>query len=287
MIERSIVFGPGEGLVGTLCLPAEPAAGRAPVGQILFNAGVIHRVGPHRFNVRLARILARRGIPSLRFDLSGHGDSARSNGRLSYEAQAIADLRCAMDALGAGSEAARFALFGYCSGATHAYETALADERVAAVLMFDNFQYPTLRTRLNSYRARLRRRGFAHALAGWTSRQAAGLPQRIAAAWRPNGTVAAWAGFPPKQQFAENAKRLHARGVKLGFLYSTSFEEYYNYQAQFADAFRGFGLDRIAHWEYMPELDHNALLVATQAKLMDRIERFVTQVDRDLRMAEA
>ena len=282
LTERSIAFGPGEGLVGTLCLPAAAAAPGPQLGLVLFNAGVIHRVGPHRFNVRLARLLARRGIPSLRFDLTGHGDSARSDGRLPYEAQAVADLRHAMDALAAEADLGRFALFGYCSGARHAWAAALADPRVASVMMFDNFQYPTLRTRLNSYRARLRRRGFLNAVRGWTTRQVGNLARRASGIQAANGSKVEWAPFPAKRDFAEGAKQLHARGVKLGFLWSTSFEEYYNYPAQFADAFRGLGVDAIADWEYATELDHNAMLMSTQEKLMQRVERFVTQAEREL-----
>ena len=51
MIERSIAFGADGGLIGTLCLPSIPGANGSGVGQILFNAGVVHRIGPHRINV--------------------------------------------------------------------------------------------------------------------------------------------------------------------------------------------------------------------------------------------
>ncbi|HEY5972738.1 MAG TPA: hypothetical protein VIT22_12400, partial [Pseudoxanthomonas sp.] len=41
---------------------------------VLLNAGLIHRVGPFRLYVRLARELAESGFDVLRFDLPGIGD---------------------------------------------------------------------------------------------------------------------------------------------------------------------------------------------------------------------
>ena len=93
MIERTITFGADSGLIGTLCLPSTPGADGSGVGQILFNAGVVHRIGPHRINVKLARSLAASGIASIRFDLSGLGDSARASGNLAFEEQAVIDIR--------------------------------------------------------------------------------------------------------------------------------------------------------------------------------------------------
>ena len=56
MKEHSLAFGPNSGLIGTICLPDSPQ--KCGVGVVLFNSGVVHRIGPHRFNVRLARKLA-------------------------------------------------------------------------------------------------------------------------------------------------------------------------------------------------------------------------------------
>ncbi len=154
MSERSIVFGANNGLVGTLALPDAPGGGVAGIGLLLFNAGIIHRIGPHRLNVRVARQLAACGIASIRFDLAGHGDSVRPSGDQSFEAQAVIDIRSAMDALGAAANLQRFAIFGFCSGAYHGFATALVDERVAGILMLDAYRYPTLKTHLYRYWAR-------------------------------------------------------------------------------------------------------------------------------------
>src|SRR5689334_20064244 len=69
--ENAIVFGGDVRLVGIVTTPAETRADRT--GVILLNAGVVHRVGPNRLYVTLARRLAQAGLTVLRFDHSGIG----------------------------------------------------------------------------------------------------------------------------------------------------------------------------------------------------------------------
>ncbi len=151
MSETTLAFGANAGLVGTLSAAAPPAGG---IAALLFNAGVVPRIGPNRLNVRIARALAARGIPAMRFDLSGRGDSAPARGMESYEQQAVADIRAAMNLLTERTGASRFALMGICSGAENAFHAALADERVVGVTLMDSYHYPTLRTHFNRFRRR-------------------------------------------------------------------------------------------------------------------------------------
>ena len=75
-LERTIRFGSGERLLGIVTPAPQPLAG-APV-CLLFNAGVVHRIGPHRLNVKLARALAARGFTALRMD---HATARRARHR--------------------------------------------------------------------------------------------------------------------------------------------------------------------------------------------------------------
>ena len=68
-------FGPDEQLVGILTHP-EAASSTAVT---ILNAGVLHRIGPHRLHVLLARRLAELGFHALRLDLGGIGDSVASS----------------------------------------------------------------------------------------------------------------------------------------------------------------------------------------------------------------
>ena len=53
--ESLVQLGAEGHLVGTLVQPTGPSAA---VGVLFVNAGVIHRIGPHRIHVKLGRALA-------------------------------------------------------------------------------------------------------------------------------------------------------------------------------------------------------------------------------------
>ena len=74
--ESLVQLGAEGHLVGSLVQPTRPSAS---VGVLFVNAGEIHRIGPHRIHVKLGRALAQDGVPSLRLDLTGLGDSGRAS----------------------------------------------------------------------------------------------------------------------------------------------------------------------------------------------------------------
>lgn len=275
MIERVLSFGDDGRLVGTLCLPAK---GCAPVAQVLFNAGIVHRVGPHRINVRLARRLAARGIASLRFDLSGLGDSARAKETLDFERQAGLDLKAAMDALGEATGAARFALFGFCSGGRHAFALAPGEPRVAGLVLYDTFAFHTRRSRLRRYVLRAKREGLARAVAG-----------RVARIWRGlrgGGEAGAptsdgsYAVTPSREAFAATVGALLERGTRVALVHSGEGDNY-NYEGQFRDAFAGTALAGRVSLDFFPSLDHNTMDPAEQARLLDRLEAWTADLAKE------
>jgi len=73
MIERVLRFGDSDNLIG---IHTSSAASSKRPGIVLVNSGVVHRAGPNRLYVNIARQLAAVGYPVLRFDLSGIGDSS-------------------------------------------------------------------------------------------------------------------------------------------------------------------------------------------------------------------
>jgi pimeloyl-ACP methyl ester carboxylesterase len=280
MNERTILFGANHDLIGTVTLPAVAEGGGARLGFLLFNAGIVHRIGPHRINVRLARELAARGIASIRFDLAGHGDSGRPGGEVSFEDQAVIDIRAAMDALADAAKVPRFAIFGYCSGAYHGFATALADERVAAILMFDAYRYPTLRTHARRLVSRLREPRVLQAVIRRITdpgRRAGTRGDRAAPPAPPRlGRIDS---IPSKARFAEGLRRLLDRGVRIRMIYSGASLREYNYPGQFADAFRRFGVSGRIRAEFLADLDHVASGLAEQADLRRRIVAWVTDAE--------
>lgn len=263
MSERTIVF--GDGLVGTLTLPQQST----DFGLLCLNAGVVHRVGPHRINVRLARQLGARGIASIRFDLAGHGDSARPSGARSFEEQAVVDIRAAMDALGAAAAVERFALFGYCSGAYYGYAAALADERLRALLMYDAYRYPTWKTHTIRALTRLAQPHATRALVGAARRKVTALTSRRREAPKSQPQLGRIDFIPSRSDFARGLRTLVDRGVAIHMIYSGGELREYNYRGQFRDNFPELA-DRIQA-EFLPDLDHVASGVRDQAELMQRV----------------
>lgn len=139
MREEALTFGNGTQLSGIYTAPAVEASGKP--GVLLLNSGIVHHVGPNRLYVQLARMLARKGHPVLRFDFSGIGDSEKSKDNVRFEVSAVAETRQAMDALAERSGMDQFGLIGICSGAEISFKTALVDERVTGAVLINAPQY--------------------------------------------------------------------------------------------------------------------------------------------------
>lgn len=107
---------------------------------ILLNAGAIRRMGPNRMWVELARRWAARGVPSLRLDLEGLGDSdgdATSYIEDSgfYTKDRMPQVLAAIEFLHERGVGRRFAVAGLCAGGYWSFHAALRDPRVSTALM--------------------------------------------------------------------------------------------------------------------------------------------------------
>lgn len=133
--ERAVHFGDDHRLFGVVTRAQTPSD-RPCV--LWLNPGAIHRIGMNRNYVGFARALAERGVGSLRFDVSGIGDSPALPGmseNLLYSTHVVPDVRAAMDFLERERMGQRFVLAGLCSGAYAAFHSALADDRVCGAIL--------------------------------------------------------------------------------------------------------------------------------------------------------
>lgn len=274
MNEIVVNFGPGGHLCGTLTLPdGKPR----PVAVLLCNAGVIQRIGPHRINVKLARHLASQGFAVLRMDLSGQGDSQRSNSTLGFEEQAVADLRAGMDHVERLAGTRQFALAGICSGAHHGLSTALADARVAALWMLDGYAYPTPRT-LRVRMARQLEIAPVETVSRWLMKPARGLVGALARPFNAGqADLPAGTGHPTpaKERFAESIGTLLQRGVHLQVVYTRSMFWQYNHESQWRDAFAEHGAVAAVACDYMPDMDHTVTSLASQRAMIASVVRWL------------
>lgn len=136
--EQPILFScEGEHLLGIFTSPAEGSNQHGDIGVVVVVGGPQYRVGSHRQFLHLARFLADAGVPVLRFDVRGMGDST---GALHTFENITPDISAAIIALRAHApQVRRVALWGLCDGASAAllYREALPDPSLCGMCLLN------------------------------------------------------------------------------------------------------------------------------------------------------
>lgn len=120
---------------------SEPAPNNGPAESciVFLNPGPVRHTGPNRMWVEAARRWAARGVPSLRLDLLGTGESDGEPTLATeefYSAQMVEQVAAAMDSLRSRLGVRQFSMIGLCSGAFLAFQTVIRtpDIRTAILL---------------------------------------------------------------------------------------------------------------------------------------------------------
>lgn len=280
MNEVILAMGPSGRLIATMTPPPSGAPARS-TAMLLLNAGVIHRMGPHRINVKLARHLAALGFPVLRLDLSGQGDSRPAEGNLPFEQQAVVDIKTAMNHLQQLMQVESFALAGICSGAYHGVATALEDERLTALWLMDTHAYATPKTAWVRARRQLQLEP-AGTLLSWAGK----VLGRLLPKDKASGTAAPMVDAdddtpyptPTKAAFAQRLKTLLDRRVRLQIVYTGSWFWRYNHASQWRDAFKDHGAVADIPCELLSDVDHTAATLHAQRRLIESVTRFSSRL---------
>lgn len=258
-------------------LPASLAAS-PELAFIILNAGVLHRVGPHRLHVHLARRIAALGLVGLRLDLGGIGDSLASSDAVTFRDSAVADTRTAMTGLTAALGIKRFVLFGVCSGADNSIATALADERVAGIVLIDPPTYPTRRGQLRYLRARAAERGSPVEVLRWGMRVAE-RRLRLAITLLGRRTVddppSEGRELPPVETYRAQLTTLVDRGVRIFSVFSGIHGARYSHADQLFELFPALR-GRLDH-AYYPTANHTFTELDAQATLIDAVAGWVAK----------
>ena len=269
--EEAQVFGPEGSHVGILTQRDGDSA-VPPVACVIPNAGLIYRIGPRRFSVKLARALAEAGIPTLRFDLAGVGDSKYVGESSSARERILASMRSAFDQLERTTGVRRFIVMGICSGAVNAYRIATVDERVVGVFMYDKFYYRSRWTTPVYLAKRAWVVGPGRAVVAALRALSRRLGPKVQGG---EPLTAAFANLdaesPPKDEFVADVNKLVERGVKLSFVYGGSFPSYYSYAQQFRDAFAGEPFLAKVEYRHLPTLDHMVSSLDAQRTLQSAV----------------
>lgn len=281
MRERPVVIGEQPRLVAMLTEAAPESGSEGRPTCVLLNAGLVHRVGPNRLHVRLARALAGLGYRTLRLDLSSRGDSDARRDTLSFLDSSVVEIQAAMDVL-ERSGSRGFVLVGICSGAVNAIHLARMDTRVAGSVAIDGPAYPTPGYYLRYYSRRLwnwetwwntltGRNRIGRLLRGRRGPDSA--PARVEDEF---GNPWGDARLPSREEAAVLLKGILSRGTRLLWIFTGSWSAY-NYQGQFADAFPFTRQSDLVQVEHFPRADHTFTRLYNQRQLVGAICEWATR----------
>jgi pimeloyl-ACP methyl ester carboxylesterase len=280
--ERLLTFGADGERFGLVSVPAAGVDPKRPA-LLLLNAGVMHRVGPFRWYVDIARRAAARGTVAVRFDHVGVGDAPpMTHGP--YAAEVASVVGAAMDALTRMYGVQRFVVGGLCTGALESHRVALAEPRVAAMILLDGYAFKTpvfyrelLRRKLNrpsSWPGTLRRvaESGLHRLVGPRKTTHAEVPQSEARAEEE----AFFDGWPSLDQARSELATIASRGVKGLFVYTGGWSDFVH-PAQFEEMFPGIGAGGM-RVQFIPEADHSYLIVQHRERMLRAVEDFLADL---------
>lgn len=287
MTEQVLTFGKASTLVGIIHDP--PANVRrvdAPC-ILLLNAGMVHRVGPNRLYVKLARSLAAMGFVVLRFDYSGFGDSSVRQDHLPLAKSIVDETQEAMNFLETARGFNKFMLMGLCSGATASLKTAAVDPRVSATVLInirangeELRSYIKGRSALRKYwnfAAQNRGRWFA---AIREKMHFQGLLNIFRALTNDVGGAIRGGkkSFTEAEETAAEVNALTSRGVRMMVICSEWDPGLDFMKVVLNEAKLQTGKNELLRFEIVPAADHTFTPIAKQRRVIDLISDFMLSV---------
>lgn len=213
MNERIVRYGREGQNLAILTLPPE---GPKKKGVLLANVGLTHHIGPFRQFVDLARALALEGVVSVRFDLSGFGDSP--TGTTSVEE----DFKSVMDKVKTITGVEEFIVIGNCLGADHAHLAALSDSRITGGVFIDGYLVKTIVGRIRYYQKRLFSLEFWKDVLG---RRVFGTRIEV----KPSGQKFYVRDLWTQERMQNELKQLANRGFDFCFVYTGQIQKWFNH----------------------------------------------------------
>ena len=241
---------------------------------IFLTAGMLHHAGPFRLHARLASKLGEHSVSSLRFDLSGIGESLAVGSQTLSIDRAADEVRQAMDWIETHHNIRRFVLFGLCSGADDALHVAQNDGRVAGIIAMDGCGYPTMRFYLHRlvkhYLVRILRPS------KWLKLLRDKL--KVSDQTVPSlGFGEDIREFPPREVAESQLCQLTKQGRNAHFIYTGGVGSYYNHDRQFSDMFPRLRTKDCVTHAFYPTTDHVAFLVEDREALIQDVVDKVLQ----------
>ena len=287
MREEILTFGENGEIVG-IRTQGEQASEIAPSSStsafsnkpmvLLSHAGLLHRVGPYRQWVDLARLLSNDGFSVFRFDFNGLRDGDMSNDSISDTTQPINDFVNVMNYLEKNHGAKHFIIIGLCSGADIGYFVTVADKRVVGIILMEGFGYRTMGWYVRHYlpldvrKWKNRFRSLFRRLRKHLKASCVSISNQAFLDLANNQDLR---NFPSQEQAQTEIQQLVDRGVDMLFIYSSGAAEYLNYANQFHAMLPKLELNDKIQVQFYPEADHMFTLLEHRAKLHESIRRWM------------
>lgn len=265
--EEPLQFGEGGRMFGILTLPEQVPPGARPFPVFVFlNAGVLHRVGPLRMYVRLARELARHGFAALRVDLSGVGDSPPRPGS-NYRDSVTADFTAIEKALETRLGCRDIIIIGLCSAADNAIRLAPEHSRIRGMVLFDPicFEDPGFR-----------RRALTNLIADKLMHPVQSLVvlKRQATKYlkgKRRIDPLSLRDLPDRAQMQEAFKCVRERCGHILSIFTSYATIYYNRSGQLAEVLDLDGHDQTSTEVFWPDVEHTYMLDVHRQRLVDTV----------------
>ena len=273
VLEKVFSFGTSGSLHGVLAEPEPGARIEGAPAVITWNVGLHHHVGPHRYYVDLGRALADSGFTSLRFDISGLGDSevSRDDARPDPE-RAMSDVREAMSALASQRGFERFVLVGFCSGVDAAHAVSAVDPRVVGTIYLEGYGFRTHGYYLR-YPRRLLNRDRWERLLRLKYPKLFGEPASVGGPGVEREAVYL-RDYPTREKLRADLLRMVDRGTRLLLIYVGGDTDYV-YRDQFFAMLGGLERDARIDVEFYPDADHTFFLEEDRVKSILRITQWM------------
>lgn len=281
VIEEPLHFGEGGRLFGVLTLPAEHTrhVSRDRPVFVLLSAGLLHRVGPVRLHVRLARELAALGFSTLRVDLAGVGDSAQRAG-VSNQQSVAADFEEIARVLESRLGHASMVVGGLCAGADNAIRLSLTDQRVVGLLLLDPVCFSE--EGFNASAAMARFLNPSRYLA-WLKRRFRAKSLPFVERWAPIDGLAL-RDLPTSGQIRAALEAVRDRGGRVLSVFTQyAFHNYYNSQGQLARVAKVDGSERFCTEVFWPQVEHTYMLDAHRRRLIKEVTTWAEGFAQDSR----
>jgi pimeloyl-ACP methyl ester carboxylesterase len=287
MTEKAVLFGQDKSLVGILSEPLQKTNKGLPA-LILLNAGMLHRVGPNRLNVNVARKMAAAGFTVLRFDFSGLGDSRVRNDNLPFEKSSIAEIEEAMNFIQSTRDIDRFILAGLCSGADVTFKMAGLSDRVAGAVMINcyNISNLSLKELSTSLKAQVQERYYKSKmfnLQSWrrflTGKSKTGNIRSLLSS-KAGAILGKSKSEPVRLSLAENWRKMVEQGVDMLLIYSEGSSALDVYRMVPENEFMNIKQAGKLNIEIVKNTDHVFTLQWSQKHLVDLIYRWVQDGNR-------